>query len=264
MLYSRIQWTLSGGDPIGQILANAWSRLKRKQLLFLYPLVVGILNVLAFLALYSSLGSTLSWNAFAIANFNRWGYIQEHFQQLLTPGLAMGVALGVGVLLCLALALVRAPFFRAVAGVGYPLAARSWATVARLWLFYLLIYALLFVIPVSFAAGSTANTIASFAVIPVGVLIIFADYAVVFENLWPAAAVKRSLHLLRRSWLLVFLVYAVSLLVWSVVAGLYGNYYTEGRQIFFLLPPSQLLVEALITTVIDVVLIFAYDSLRSR
>jgi hypothetical protein len=259
MLYSRIQWTPSGGDPIGQILANAWSRLKRKQLLFLYPLAVGLLNVLAFLAVYSSLGGTLSWNAFAVANFNRWGYIQEHFEQLLSPGLAMAVALGVGVLLCLALA-----FFRAVAGVGYPLAARSWTTVARLWLFYLLSYALLFVIPVAFAAGSTANLIASYAVIPVGVLIIFADYAVVFENVWPVAAVKRSLHLLRRSWLLVLLIYAVSLLVWSLVAGLYGNYFVADRQIFFLLPLSQLLLEALFTTVIDVVLIFAYDSLRSR
>ena len=264
MLYSRIQRTLSGGDPIGQILANAWSRLKRKQLLFLYPLTVGLLNVLAFLAVYSSLGGTLSWNAFAVANFNRWGYIQEHFERLLTPGLAMGVALGVGVLLCLSLAMVRAPFFRAVAGVGYPLAARSWTTVARLWLFYLLSYALLFVVPVSFAAGSTANTIASYAVIPVGVLLIFADYAVVFENLWPVAAAKRSLHLLRRSWLLVILVYAVSLIVWFVVASLYGNYFAADRQIFFLLPLSQLLVEALFTTVIDVVLIFAYDSLRSR
>jgi hypothetical protein len=255
---------LTGGDPIGQIFTNAWNRLKRKQLLFLYPFAVGVMNVLAFLAVYISLGGALTWDAFSSADYSRWDFIQRHFQQILSPGLALAVALVVGVLICLVLAMIRAPFFRAVAGVGYPLAARSWTTVAKLWLFYLLSYAVLFVVPSAFAPGSTAFTVASYAMIPVAVVIIFADYAVVFEDLWPLAAVRRSLQLVRHGWLVVLLVYAASLVIWSLVASVYGNYYDASHQIFFLLPLSQLLVEAIITTIVDVVLIFAYDSLRGH
>jgi hypothetical protein len=219
---------------------------------------------LAFLAVYTTLGGAFNWNSFASANFNRWQFIQDHFSALTRPGLGLTVGICAGLLLTLAVAMVRAPFFRAVAGVGYPLAPRSWGEVVRLWLFYLVTDVLLFVVPAAFRSGSAAYAVAAWVAFALGFLVIFGDYVAVFESAWPLTAIRRSLHLVRRGWPMVILVFLTSALLWYLVYGLYNRPYSADSQIFFLLPLSQLLLEAIITTLVDVVLIFTYDSLRTH
>ena len=250
-------------DKIVEILKNAWRRLTRKQFLAFYPFVLGIINVLAFLAVYSSVEPALSLDAFVRANFARWSFIQEHSDALLTPGLPLAVTLTAAVGVCILTAAIRAPYFRAVTGTGYPLAPRSFMELLRLAAFYAVTYILFFVLPYSLPAGSAAFNAAGIAVIPASLLFIFGDYAVVFDDLGPWGAVKRSLALLRRAWLPAIAFYLLALVLWSLLAELYGRYYDGGAQLFVLLPLSQLLVEAIITTLLDVFLIMTYERYRA-
>lgn len=248
---------------IVEILKSAWRRLTRKQFLAFYPFALGVINVLAFLAVYSSVEPILSVDAFARANFQRWSFIQEHSSALLTPGLPLAITLVSAVAVCVLAAAIRAPYFRAIAGTGYPLAPRSFLELLRLAAFYSITYLLFFVVPYSLPAGSTAFNAAGIAVIPVSLLFIFGDYAAVFEGLGPWAAIKRSVSLLRRAWLPAIFLFLLALVLWSFLAELYGRYYDGGAQLFILLPLSQLLVEAIITTLQDVFLIATYERHRN-
>ncbi len=245
-----------------EILKNTWRRLTHKQFLALYPFVLGIVNVLAFLAIYSSIETGLSLDGFVRANFERWSFIQEHVNELLTPGLPLAITLAAGVGVCLLAAALRAPYFRAVAGTGYPLAPRSFGELLRLGAYYAVTYVLFFVVPYSLPADSAAFRAVGIAVIPASMLFLFGDYAVVFDGFGPWAAVKRSVSLLRRAWLPAIIFYLVALVLWSLLAELYGRYYEGGAQIFVLLPLAQLLIEALITTLLDVLLIMTYQRYR--
>ncbi|OPZ78086.1 MAG: hypothetical protein BWY79_00906 [Actinobacteria bacterium ADurb.Bin444] len=99
--------------------------------------------------------------------------------------------------------------------------------------------------------------------IPASLLFVFGDYAVVFEDLGPWAAVKRSVSLLRQAWLPAIIFFLVAMVLWSLLAELYGRYYADGSQIFVLLPLAQLLIEALLTTLLDVLMIMTYQRYRN-
>ena len=251
-----------GGDGIGEILANAWRRLWRKQLLALYPFALGLFNTLAFLAVYSSLEPSLGLSAFFRANFNRWTYIQEHSLQILTPGVPLAVAAVAAVAVCVLAAAVRAPFFRAVTGTHYPLAPRSLGELLRLMLFYMATYAVFTVLPYSLSPQGIAFAILSWVLIPLSALVMFGDYVLVFEGLTPWRAVARSVALLRKAWRPALATLLLALLLWYLVSLLFDRYYAGTGQIFLLFPLSQLLVEAMVTTVIDVLLISTYDQYR--
>src|SRR5665811_2633406 len=75
VIYLRRQQSGAGGEEIAEVLRSAWRRLWRKQLLFLYPFVLAVLNSIAFLAIYTAMGGPVRWEAFAHANFSRWLYI---------------------------------------------------------------------------------------------------------------------------------------------------------------------------------------------
>lgn len=248
---------------IVEILKNTWRRLTRKQFLALYPFVLGLVNVLAFLAVYSSIEPAVSLDSFVRANFERWTFIQEHLNELLTPGLPLAVTLAAAVGVCLLAAALRAPFFRAIAGTGYPLAPQAFGELLRLAAYYAVVYVLFFVVPYSLPADSAAFQAAGIAVIPASLLFVFGDYAVVFDGLGPWGAVKRSVSLLRHAWLPAIVFYLVALVLWSLLAEIYGRYYDGGAQIFVLLPLAQLLIEALVTTLLDVLLIMTYQRYRA-
>ena len=248
---------------ITDILKNTWRRLTGKQFLALYPFILGLINVLAFLAVYSSIEPELSLDRFVRANFERWTFIQTHVEELLAPGLPLAITLVAGVGACLLAAAVRAPFFRAITGSGYPLAPRSFRELVRLAAYYAVVYILFFVIPYSLPADSAAFQAIGIAVIPASLLFVFGDYAVVFEDLGPWAAVKRSVSLLRQAWLPAIIFFLVAMVLWSLLAELYGRYYADGSQIFVLLPLAQLLIEALLTTLLDVLMIMTYQRYRN-
>lgn len=251
-----------GGDGIGEILANAWRRLRRKQFLALYPFALGLFNTLAFLAVYSTLEPSISLSAFFRANFTRWTYIQEHSLQILAPGRTLAVAVVAALAVCVLAAAVRAPFFRAVTGTHYPLAPQSAGELLRLALLYMATYAIFTVLPYGLSAEGIAFAILSWILVPLSALIMFADYVLVFEGLTPWRAIARSIALLRKAWRPALATLLLALLLWYLVSLLYDRYYSGSGQIFLLFPLSQLLVEAMVTTVIDVLLISTYDQHR--
>ncbi|MHB0979356.1 MAG: hypothetical protein ACYC5Q_04635 [Thermoleophilia bacterium] len=243
-------------------MRNAWARLTRKQLLFAYPFTLGVVNTVAFLAVYAALGGRLTLTDFAEANFTNSAYIQSHLPDLLTNPLALVVAIVAAVAVSALAAAVRAPFFRAVAGTSYPLAPRSVAEFGRLTGFYAITGVFFYLLPASVDPGSSAGRALPFVILPVAVLIIFADYALVFESLDPITAITRSIRLLRRGWNVAVIIAMAAWLLGIGVFALFNAYYANAAAIFPLFVASQLLVEALITTVLDVVLIFTYDHLR--
>ncbi len=261
MLYSRrIQAT--GGGVIGAVARTAWSRLVHKQLLFLYPFVLGLLESLGFLAVYTVADGRLRWSDFAAANAQPWVWLQDNLRHILSSPTTVVVALVVGVVVCVLSAAIRAPFFRAVVGPGYPLAPRSVPELARLSLFYLVFNALLYLVPILFDPKSILFQGVLLLMLIVAILLAFADYAVVFEDLLPPQAVRRSIGLLARSWPIVLFVFLAAQLAWTGLAILYDRYYEAGTRIFVMLPVSQLLLGALLLTLLDVVLISLYALLR--
>jgi hypothetical protein len=241
-----------------------WDRLTRKQYLFVYPLILGVLNTLAFMAVYVSIEGRITFSGLAKANFMRWPYLQEHIETLLQPGLPLIIALAAGLGVCLLAAALRAPFFRAMVGPGYPRAPRSGAELVRLASFYLITYVVFYGLPYSFAADSTAFAVTAYAVIPVALLLIFGDYACVFERVGPLAAIRSSIRLLKKAWAAAVVVFALGTLLSLLVSSLYGSYYEGAGDVFPLLPVSQLLVEALLTVVLDTLLVSIYEYYRTR
>jgi hypothetical protein len=239
--------------------------LLHKQSLLLYPLTLGVFNVLAFLAVYTSLDGTLRWSEYFRADFIPWTFLQDHVEQLAKPGLPLAVALVAGFGVCLATAFIRAPFFRAIAGPGYPLAPRGWSEVWRLTVFYLGFYGVLALLPMLLAwQGIGTLTLWYLVALLIQVPLVFADYIIVLEGVGPLKALRRSVELARRSLSVVIGLFLAVWLLWQVFGMLYGSYYDDTGAIFVLFPVSQLLVEALITTAFDVFMIFVYARVAGR
>ncbi|GAB4242254.1 MAG: hypothetical protein Kow00129_00630 [Thermoleophilia bacterium] len=239
------------------VIRNAWTRLTHKQLLVLYPFVLGILNSLAFLAIYVAAEDLLTWNGYARANFDRFPYLRDELTS--APDGAVVITAGTaGVLIVLLTAAIRAPYFRAIVGLGYPLAPASRQELARLTILYLVIYGLLAVLPGTLPADSTAFGIASLVLFAAGIIFLFADYALVFEGIGPLQAVRRSLQVLEMRLVPSVALYLGGALLWLGVDSLYRGYFEEGDSVFVLLPISHLLLNALVTLLLDTLLVFLY------
>jgi len=246
------------------VLRRAWDRLIRKQWLIVYPFALAVIDTLAFLAVYAAAGGAIRWSAFFDADFERWQYVRDHFVEGFALEPALAVAAVAGLAVCVFTAMIRAPFFKAVAGSSYPLAPRHWREAANLFLFYLLwnlvVWALPMVGPID---GLLAQVIAVLTWV-IGILVVFTDYVIVYEDLGVWSGVRRSLRLLRHSWPMVIIIFVVVQLVYYGVYSLYGLYYRGTSDVFLLLPVSQMLVEAFITLVADLLLIFLYEDVRRR
>lgn len=251
-----------GGATIAEVLRRAWSRLVRKQWLILYPLALAVINTLAFLAVYAASEGLLGWSAFFEANFEREIYLREHFVDGFAFTPAFGVAVFAGIAACGFMALIRAPFFHAIAGPNYPMAPRKWDEAGRLFLFYLLYFLVLWAAPLALPDGSAWQQVAYALVLVVGILLAFADYVIVFEELGVVPAVRRSVRLLRHAWAPVLGVFIVIYFVSAGLFALYRHYYEGQNTVFVVLPIAQILLNSFIALLVDLVLIFLYENIR--
>lgn len=249
-----------GGRAISEVLRNAWARLVHKQFLFVYPLVIGAVDAAAFFAVYLALGGPLSWSEFARADFAAGTYLHEHLEQFAHPGTPLLVALAAGVCVCFVTAAVRAPFYHAIAGPSYPTAPRSWRELNRLFVFYLILYPVVRIVPDFFEAGALIAVIAGVALLAVSVLAIYIDYAIVLEDLPIVTATSRSLRLVRRGWAPTIFAFLAFALLYNLVWGFYQGHFDGNFRLLF--PVSWFLVNALFALVGDVLFIFLYDHLR--
>jgi len=251
-----------GGVAIAEVIRRAWGRLIRKQWLILYPLALAVVHTMAFFAVYAASGERISASEFWTLDFDRWTYLREHLYTNSPSWPLLAAAVVAGLLSCALAGMIRAPFFRAVAGPGYPLGPRKWKEVGNLFLFYLVSYVATRIVPVALPANAVLVQLGSLFATVVALLLVFGDYAIVYEDLGVIAAIRRSVRLLRRRWAVVVLIFLVVQLVWLGLYSLYGLYYGSGVQVFFLLPVSRLLVDALLTLFVDLVLIYLYEDLR--
>ena len=114
MLYfGAVIWRQSrlcrGGTTIGDVIRRAWSRLIRKQWLFLYPVALAVIDTLAFLAVYAAADGPLGWSAFFTANFERAVYVHDHFFASFQLSSIFGIAVFAGIASCLFAALIELP-----------------------------------------------------------------------------------------------------------------------------------------------------------
>jgi hypothetical protein len=244
------------------VLRHAWSQFARKRWLVLYPFALSITGTLAFFAIYAAGGGHLGWSAFFTTDFERGQYIRDHFLSHFSFGPMLAVAVGAGLVFCLFAAMIRAPYYRAIAGRRYPLTPRSWLEAVRLFLLYLFWYLVMWVGALAAPGEGLLAGLAITAINVVGILLIFADYVIVYEDLNPAAAVRRSIQLLGRRLLSVLVIFILATLILVGINALYGLYYTGATQVFALLPISQMLLESLVVLFADLVLIFRYEEIR--
>ncbi|MCZ7662200.1 MAG: hypothetical protein M5U22_04325 [Thermoleophilia bacterium] len=232
-----------------------------KQLLFVYPFVLGLMNSLAFFAVYAAMGGHLSWGSFAEANFAPWAYLRDNQDQLVAGPLPLLAAALAGLTAVVLAATIRATFFRAIVGRDYPLSPRAWREVYRLALLYLVIDALFYLLPAGLESDSTALLPVSIALLAANVVFLYADYALVFESLSPVAAIRRSARLLAKNPLIAVTMAALAYLLWSLVATVFAGVYDGADKVFVLFPMAQLLVGAVVTVLLDTFLIYIYDHL---
>src|SRR3990172_5226789 len=209
---------------IAEVLRRAWERLVRKQWLILYPLALGIISSMAFFAVYAAEGNSLTWNDFFIANFYRWTYVRDHLVSEISWSPALAAAVFAGLAICGLMAMIRAPYFRAIAGMGYPRGPRNLAEAGRLTLFYLMSNLVLVVLPLALPNIGPLTQIAALVIYVVLIVIIFTDYIIVFEQLPFLRALRRSVRLVGRRWISVVLVVLVWQLIMYGLSRLYDSY----------------------------------------
>jgi len=246
------------------VIRRAWSRLIRKQWLFLYPVSLAVIDTLAFLAVYAAADGPLSWSEFFAANFQRAAYIHDHFLTTMQFTAVFGVAVFAGIAVCLFEALISAPLFHAIAGPDYPLAPRRWGEAANLFVFYLLLNVVVGVLPLMVPTGGVWEVVVRAVAWAIMILVVFADYVIVYESVPLVPAVRRSLQLLRSGWPPVLAVFVVLNLVALGLQLLYHHFYDGGGTVFVALPIAQILLDSIVWLFATLVLIFLYEDLRRR
>ncbi len=227
-------------------------------------MALAVINTLAFFAVYAGNSETLSWSSFFAANANRWQYVRDHFLSGFSFTPTLGVAVFAGLAVCVLAAMIRAPYFRAIGGPGYPLAPRNREEAARLSLFYVLANLVIWVLPMAVPGNSVLAQIVSFAVLVIAILIAFVDYVIVFEDMAFLPAMRRGVQLFARRWITVIAIFVVIQLVYLGIYSLYDLYYRGAEGLFILLPVSQILVESFVVLCVDLVLIFLYEQIRQE
>lgn len=199
----------------------------------------------------------MSWSELARAEHSQRDFFMEHLAELTSFGLPLLVALAVGLLICLLSAAIRAPYYRAVLSLGYPLAPRSPAELFRLALFYLVYFSVFYALPLLLPLEQ-APGLAFFVLLVLLGLVMFAEYAVLFEELTPVEATIRSVQLLKRGWLVAVPVFLLGMLLLTAVDLIYADYFASAQMVFVLFPVSKLLVTAFLFVLFDVFLIYIY------
>jgi hypothetical protein len=243
-------------------LRQTWGRLVHKQWLILYPLALGLVNLLAFLAVYAAAGERISWSPFFKAGFDRWQFVYDRLLASFSLTSTLAVALAVGLGLCVLTAMIRAPFFRAIAGPGYPLAPRHGREAAWLTSVYVFTNMVLWVLPFAGAGHAVVGQLIAFVTLVVAILLAFADYVVVFEQAGFVKAVRRSVLLVGQQWAAVIVVCIVLQLVYFGLHELYRHFYDTADGVLIALPVIQIFLDAFVVLLFDLVLIFLYEHIR--
>lgn len=264
VIYSRPRPARLGGATIGELFRLVWEKLAHKQWLILYPLVLGVINTLAFFAVYVAQGGGLSLTAFFRADFDRYAYVKTHFVTGFSWSTGLAVAVVAGVMVCVLTTMIRAPYIRAVLRMGYPLAPRDGHEAGNLFVIYFLSYLVLWVSPTIIPEIGGVQQVAVIALHIVAILIAFAGYLVVYEQMPFLSAFRGSVRIVGHRWLLVLVTYLVAQLALYGAFRVYKSYYASVGEIFILLPLSRLLVQALIVLLFDLVLISVYQQVRRK
>lgn len=251
-----------GGGAIAEVLRQAWSRLIRKQWLILYPFALSIASTLTFFALYAAGDGPLTISAFFGADFDRWLYVRDHFVTGFSWSLGLIAPILAGVAFCGFSAFVQAAFLRAIAGPRYPLAPRKWPDAARLFVFYLLLYAVTWVAPLPGPSDGLSALLVFTLLQVVWLMVTFADYVIVYESAGVMTGLRRSLRLVGLRLGTVIAIYVVLTLVFIGIGSLYALYFNGAARIFVLLPVSRMLVESFVLLFVNLVLVFLYEELR--
>ena len=131
-----------------------------------------------------------------------------------------------------------------------------------LLLFYVFANLVGWVVPLILPVDSVLGQVVVMLSLLISLLIVFADYVIVFEDLGFLQALRRSVQLLARRWLSVLLIFIILQLLYTGVYLLYSLYSQDTGRVFILLPISQILVESVIVLVADLVLIYLYEDIR--
>lgn len=206
----------------------------------------------------------MSWSAFFVSYHERAKYIHDEFITAFSLTSQIWVPIAAGVGFCLISSLIQAPFFRAIVGHRYPLAPRTWREMARLFIFYFVLSLITQVAPLVVLSTGVLGLVVTIVIVAISITVVFADYVIVFEDVGPIVAVRRSLRLVQlRFGAVIAIIVAVWLVYWLSMWG-YGLYYEPGKKVFFLLPVSQMLVEALVSLFATILLVFLYEDLRRQ
>lgn len=225
---------------------------------------MSIVSVLTFFAIYAAQGGTLGWSSFFVSYHERAQYLHDEFITDFTFGSELWVPIAAGIGFCLINSLIQAPFFRAIVGHRYPLAPQTWRETTRLFAFYFVLSLITHVAPLAVLATDVLGLVVTIVIVAIGVTVVFADYVIVFEDVGLIAAVRRSLRLVQlRVGSVIAVIVAVWAVYWLIMWG-YGSYYKPGEKVFFLLPVSQVLVEALVSLFATILLVFLYEDLRKQ
>jgi hypothetical protein len=244
-------------------LRRAWGCFIRRQWLFLYPLALSVVGVLAFFAVYAAQGGQLGWTAFFTTHFQGAQYFRDQFITAFSFSSRLWVPIAVGLGYCAACALVQAPFYRAIAGHHYPLKPRSWSEVSRLFVYYLILD-LVLLAPLAAPTSDLVSLPVFVVLLAITIAVVFADYGIVFESVGPIRGVRRSLRLVKHHLGPVLLTVILFQLLIICINWLYGLYYRDGGEVSYLLPVSQILVETLVYLFVNIVFVFMYQDFRNQ
>jgi hypothetical protein len=98
----------------------------------------------------------------------------------------------------------------------------------------------------------------------VAILIVFADYVIVYEDVGFWTGIRRSVRLVAGRWIHVLGIFIVLQLIYFGLRQLYGYYYDNSDGVLIVLPLIQIVVDAFLVLITDLVLIFLYQQTRTR
>lgn len=167
-----------------------------------------------------------------------------------------------GVAFCGLSATVQGAFLRAIAGPRYPLTPRKWLDAARLSIFYLLLFTVIWVAPLPGPDEGMAFLLILILLQVVALLVCFADFVIVYESAGVITGLRRSLKLVGLRLGTVLAIFVVLNLVLLGIRSLYALYFEGAGSVFILLPVSRMLVESFVLLFANLVLVFLYEDLR--
>jgi hypothetical protein len=206
----------------------------------------------------------LEWSTFFSAHYDRAQYLRDSVIGDFAFDYRLWVSVAAGLGFCLVSTFLQAPFFRAIVGNRYPRSPRSLREFLRLFLFYVLFYLVVEVGLLAVPSTLGIDLLAEVVLLAILVVLFFADYVVVFEDVGPIRAIRRSLRLVRLRPVPVLVIIVALQAVYVLCEWLYGLAYHGAKDVFLLLPVGQVLVDTLLGLFANTLIVFLYEDLRRQ